>query len=35
MNDAEQHDGEREVKDKDRLRSTSFAEELTPTRRQS
>src|SRR5216110_3460934 len=25
MNDAEQHDGEREVKDKDRLRSRSFA----------
>ena len=28
MNDAEQHDGEREVKDKDRLRSKSFAEDL-------
>src|SRR5512132_228236 len=28
MNDAEQHDGEREVKDRDRFRSTSFAEDL-------
>jgi len=27
MNDAEQHDGEREVTDKDRRRSTSSAEE--------
>src|SRR5213592_269873 len=28
MNDADEHDGEREVKDKDRLRSRSFAGEL-------
>ena len=28
MNDADEHDGEREVKDKDRLKSTSFAEGL-------
>ena len=28
MDDAEQHDGEREVKDKDRFRSTAFAEDL-------
>src|SRR5215831_16826823 len=28
MNDAEQHDGEREVRDKDRLRSTSSAADL-------
>src|SRR3984893_2069643 len=28
MNDADEHDGEREVKDKDRLKSRSFAEEL-------
>ena len=27
MNDAEEHDGEREVKDRDRRRSRSFAEE--------
>src|SRR5262249_11733165 len=27
MNDAEQHDGEREVKDRDRVRSKSFAED--------
>src|SRR6476660_7576279 len=29
MNDAEQHDGEREVKDRDRFRSKSFAEDLS------
>ncbi len=28
MNDADEHDGEREVKDKDRLKSTSFGEGL-------
>ena len=27
MNDADEHDGEREVKDKDRLKSTSFPED--------
>src|SRR5262249_57475011 len=27
MNDAEEHDGEREVRDRDRFRSTSFARE--------
>ena len=35
MNDAEQHDGEREVKDRDRRRSRSFAAEIGRSRPQS
>src|SRR5262245_54417317 len=31
MNDAEQHDGDREVKDRDRRESRSFAEQREPT----